>query len=408
VFVAPDGVAGVPVVLGSLEGNSGLGPPAVAIDDAGRATVAWYDSNSADPRLHVATGNASDGFGAPQVLDAERPPWEAPRVGVDSHGGAAVAWMAGRRGPTPSVMVATRPSADAQFSAPQKLGASDMFELEVTPKGDAAVMWTGARAGYEEAHSDLRGMYYARVSVGETGGGAFMPFYDGEPSHDMEFPTMGSDSAGGLTFLYRPAFGYSPSPNSQLLVTSATASGGFGETHEVACPAGPAASPSRLLTWSPDEIAALLWRYDSSGPRNVRHYSLIRTAPGSPPAPEYCVPPKAPPPASAPPALAVSAPKAVRPAKLKRLPVTVSSRGSGSVSVSGVVKPRGGKRSVRFKRVRWKTEGSQHKRIRLRLPGGAAALHRVTRAGATARVKVVMKGAGGITRTRVARIRVRR
>jgi hypothetical protein len=373
----------------------------VALDESGTATVAWFDTDQSDHRLHVTSGDGAAGFGPIRTFDSEPQRWTPPQLGVDADGGTALVWDAQVGTDHVDLMVARKPPG-GQFSEPVTIGSSGTgsgFQLGVTRDGHMLVMWVGSIPG--DGYFDS--MSYTRVVLGSTRGGSFERYFDGSPNLDLVLPAMYVEPGGDVSFVNLPQPGYDDSPGHTMLVTNGSVAGGFGETHELGCPTAPPGYSGGLLTWGPDEMALLL--PDMPPGTDEIRYSLVRTVIGTPPGPEFCAPskPRVPGPLS----VAVSAPRTVRPAALKRLPVSVSSKGSGRVTVSGRVSLRGGKRLGSFKTVRYGTRGSRHRRLRLTLAGRAAWLERVRRRGALARVTVTFTRKGGGTRTRVARIRVR-
>jgi hypothetical protein len=126
-------------------GGVTLGNPTVT--RAGRTAVAWVEPAGAQVRLSEAGPRMP--VGAAAVLGANAAP-RAPVLAVDDDGRAVVAWAAhapSRRSLAERAVAATRPSAAAGFGAPVALGAPwRIVEPRVvgfSPRAGALVLWSG-------------------------------------------------------------------------------------------------------------------------------------------------------------------------------------------------------------------------------------------------------------------------
>ena len=355
-----------------------------AYSEAGTVTAAWADRDRLDGRLQVADGDAAHGFGPPQVIDSS--PLRGEKLALDADGRAVLEWESGEQS---DVMVARR-SPGGSFSEPVALGTSagGGAQMAVTDAGRVLVMWGGGIAGNDPTDS----MSYARIAEGDTRGGSFTRFYNGWGGAvgDLLLPVLAAEPGGYVAIARYPYrwFG-GPTGGHEVLVTSGPVAGGFGATHEVACPEAPAGAPAGLMLSGPDDMSLLL--SDSGGSGFT--YSLVRTVPGTPAEPESCSP-----------AIAVTVPAAVRKAALPRLTLSVVNALSGRVTITGAVKS-GGRTLRKFVPVHWRTAHPERRAVHLRL---RKRLGHIGRKKVIATIAVVLKAADGTTHRKTARIRVGR
>lgn len=144
--------------------------PAVALDPAGDAVVAWAEKPSGSELVVDAVRRPAGGaFGAPQTLsDGAHTGWN-PSVAMGAGGQAAVAWMHSD-GSNERIQVSTSTSPGALLSAPQTIsraGANGEYPaVAVSASGQAVVAWSEAGTG--------------EIAGGPVGG-SFGPVTDLEP-----------------------------------------------------------------------------------------------------------------------------------------------------------------------------------------------------------------------------------
>ena len=383
VFVSATGAVSDRVKVADVGNN--LDRVSAAVSEAGLATVAWSDSRTLDGSLQVADGDVH-GFGAPQVVGPR--PRQGQRLALDADGRAVLEWEAGEQG---DVLVARR-AAGVTFGQPVNLGTAGngSAQMAVTGGGRVLVMWEGGIVG--DGYTDS--MLYGRIAEGDTRGGDFTRFYNGWGGAvgDLLLPVIAAEPGGHVAVARYPYrwFG-GPTGGHEVLVSSGPVAGGFGPTHEVACPEAPAGAPAGLVLSGPDDMSLLLSDWVDQRFR----YSLVRTVPGTPPGPEACNPV---------PPLTVSAPAEVRASALSGLTLSVASPVSGRFTLTGAVK-RAGHTVRRFAPMRWRAGLPERRAVHLRL---AKSLRPVGRVRGTATITVVLKGADGATHRKRARVRVRR
>jgi hypothetical protein len=131
--------AGQPQEIGS--------PPALGVDDAGRATAVWatttgplYEGIPLTATVRTADRAPGGGWTAPQVLDAVASEWGEPDVAVNGRGDAVAAWETRAGG----IHAATRRAGGA-WSAPAPLAAQGSApRVALDRNGQAHVAWTTA------------------------------------------------------------------------------------------------------------------------------------------------------------------------------------------------------------------------------------------------------------------------
>jgi hypothetical protein len=135
VRLGPDGL---PEVVRTLSGPGAAGHPEVALDPIGRATVTWSSSEGVQARR-------LDDAGVPGPLRTVSPPGEAaaaPQVVVDSHGRATIAWW---RGSGAYEIKSVRLGEDGVPGPVQTLSPADMNVLEpdlaIDSLGRVTVAW---------------------------------------------------------------------------------------------------------------------------------------------------------------------------------------------------------------------------------------------------------------------------
>jgi hypothetical protein len=122
----------------SLEGGVGPWDPAVAIDDAGDALVAWV---RADLSVQAVFRGAGDSWGSTETLgraDGGVPP--QPQAALDAAGTPTVTWIGGTGRTSLDAVTRTSTGAWSKVSTIAPSGASDP-ELAVDPQGRAVVVW---------------------------------------------------------------------------------------------------------------------------------------------------------------------------------------------------------------------------------------------------------------------------
>ncbi len=137
--IGPDGTAG-PVQVLANPGDS----PALAVDQAGNATVVWrwYDGNVG--RIYTRRVEADGSVGSVQQLSEPGVGGGAPRVAVDPSGRATVVWNAyAYDDPLPQQVDLARISAAGVAGPAETISRNGGFEpqLAVAPSGAAIVAW---------------------------------------------------------------------------------------------------------------------------------------------------------------------------------------------------------------------------------------------------------------------------
>ncbi|WP_217914218.1 hypothetical protein [Miltoncostaea marina] len=196
----PGGAFGAPRTV-SAPGADALAP-AVAVDGAGRATVAWNRADGAGSVVQVARGDGAAGFTAP--ADASRPGATAfgAAVGVAPSGAGVLLWSeVAADGAT--VVVTTPLGADGGPGAPATIspeGDASTAQVAVDGAGRAIATWrlqAGGRSVVQAAERPAGGAWGAPVDLSAPG----VPAADPRPA---------LDAAGRAAITWRRADGADP------------------------------------------------------------------------------------------------------------------------------------------------------------------------------------------------------
>jgi hypothetical protein len=158
------------------------GPPDVAVDAAGNATVVW--ASGAPPSVVVDAAERPPGgsFGPPHALAPPAHYVSYPRVAVNARGNAVASWVASDD-TTATLEVAVRP-AGGTFGSPEQVSAAEPFGIDpsiaVDDRGDVVAVWDaflGQASAVRAAFRPAGGRFESPVTIaqapGTTPGGPF-------------------------------------------------------------------------------------------------------------------------------------------------------------------------------------------------------------------------------------------
>jgi hypothetical protein len=188
----------------STAANASGEHPALAMDAAGNATVAWTDiPDTANPDREVRFAARPAGGGFAPAADASAPAAiaENPDLATTGDGTVIGTWLSGS-GSSRRVETAIRAPGAASFGAHQLMlpaaGPSLDPRLAVSPAGDAIVIWP---------QTDIAGLSAARRTPAGTFGEAQEVVGDSAEPAGTEFlfsnPALAIDDEGNATALWR-------------------------------------------------------------------------------------------------------------------------------------------------------------------------------------------------------------
>ena len=170
VLIRGSGAENVPLAIGSVSPGGAVRdlqplseaayvgvPPAMGMDDAGNAVVAWAEAGR-PPELHVANRRAGAAPGRPVSLG---PTGSFLQVAVNPAGAAAVSWMDSTRS-----RVSYRP-AGGSFGPPEDPGFPGVSVLAGTAVDHAGNLVLGSNVGGFPPGEDAGTYYAARTPLGD-------------------------------------------------------------------------------------------------------------------------------------------------------------------------------------------------------------------------------------------------
>jgi len=236
----------------SANGPSGA---VVAVDPAGDAIAAWTDDDGAGMQsLVVRTRPAGGPWGAPETLASDRGV-DAPAVTMDAAGDATVAWIESADGSTFDAHAARRGALDGSWSVPADFGPSDgtavvdpQTQVRADAAGDAIAAWL--------EHDTVTGVESVRGAVfsGGTWSAPSTLSNPGDASAAYDRPQIAPDASGGALVAWTAQ--RNADPTDFPLQTSTLGGGGWTGPTDAIAGTGSERSPLRLVGVDGGDVAA--------------------------------------------------------------------------------------------------------------------------------------------------------
>jgi hypothetical protein len=228
----------------TLWGPAEVGSPAVAVDQAGDAVLAWETrpADSSDSAIEVATRPAGGSFGLPQPLarGSDGGAVENPRIGESDSGEVVAVWFQTDQDGTTGDVVAIRPAGASAFGPPSRV-----VDLGGEPVNDAA-LGVGANGTAVLAFKAADGRLLA--SVRGPGIGFAAPVALSASEVPGQRPAVAVDGRGGATVVWSRTAFVSPELGDQIAAVQAATlppGGGFAPGGDVAA-TGSGSSPPEV------------------------------------------------------------------------------------------------------------------------------------------------------------------
>lgn len=241
-----------PLELGPA-GFEELGPPQAAIDGAGTAIVVWqrFDAMSTNTVVQAAIRPAGGSFGAPVPLSATGSGAVHPQIAMNAAGDAVVAWEH-LVGQTMAVQAVVRP-AGGTFSAPVDLSAAGLSgplpRVAIDGAGNATVVWTQAGPAGTTVQVATR-----------PAGGSWAPAADLSPADDAGSGRVATNGSGETIAVWTQA----DAANNTIVQASVRPVGGAFEAPADLSAAGRDAVDPHVAIDAAGHAVAVWSRFDGS------------------------------------------------------------------------------------------------------------------------------------------------
>ena len=229
-----------------LSTETEVGSPALAVNAAGEAVIAWLGFTDTSLAVHTVTRDAAGSFSAQTTLSLPSEYTGAPRVAIDSSGDAVVTWT--KQDAPPAVRVATRP-AGRGFTLADAIPVPGDFALETAPAfvGEGELILTWAEGNGEAV--------VVKMATGATGATTFSsPVELSAPDSEAFELEIAADKDGDAVVVWS----LHENGNSAVQATARSGrAGDFGTPVQISPGYGQERSPS--VAMAADGEATVVW-----------------------------------------------------------------------------------------------------------------------------------------------------